>query len=146
MTNNRHVINHQSATLRYSLFKLVLLVLLVLVTGVNGVKAQQYVFLYKNGNDVQFLYGEPTTDWWGDINGYDVSATTVFDEGTCLFNGNTSNITTVTTFQYAANTSYYLRPRSGNYTYSINFTTSSNYRTWTNAGNGRVHYNNRYLL
>jgi len=41
---------------------------------------------------------------------------------------------------------FYLRPRSGNYTYSLNTNTSTNYAAWNGLSDGgQPYYNNRYL-
>ncbi|MBP5462422.1 MAG: bacterial Ig-like domain-containing protein, partial [Lachnospiraceae bacterium] len=42
------------------------------------------------------------------------------------------------------NGSYYLRPRTGNNTYSLNVNTSTNYNAWS-IGTNRLYYSSRYL-
>ena len=94
---------------------------------------QQYVFLYRNGTTVYFLQNNNGT----------VQAQSNFGNyaSTCIFTGNSSSITAVTTFQ---NGTYYLRGQRGQ-DYNLNLSTRTNNNTWTNNGYGKISRDNYYL-
>lgn len=107
--------------------------------------AQQYVFLYKDGNTIYFLRN----------NGGTIARESNFGtySSACIWTGNTSDITTVTTFK---NGDYYLCGQNSNstsspYGFVLNLSTSQTYYEWRNAGNGRIwryrgnDYTERYL-
>lgn len=103
----------------------VILAALLLCAALPG-RAQQYVFLYKNGNDVYFLYN----------NNRAVDRTTTFNASTCVFTGTGTSSSTF------YNGDRYLQRNTN--TLRFNATAS----TWVITTYGRVYYNantDRYI-
>lgn len=95
------------------------------------VTAQQYVFMYKDGNTCNFL----------SRNGSNIQNTTTFNASSCVWNK-------VSGKQQYTSGSYYLRPRTSNSTESLNLSTSSSYATWSAVSNGKLcdYYQTSYCL
>ena len=118
------------------LARLAFAVILLLATGLTA-EAQQYVFMYKNGDTYNFLSKNTS-------NANAIANTQTFNDATCVFTrGADGNYWTF------VNDGYYLRPRNTkDNDYTLNLSNSTNNtarRCWTNGSNGRIHYNNYYL-
>lgn len=83
------------------------------------VTAQQYVFMYKDGTTCNFL----------SRNGSNIQNTTTFNASSCVWNK-------VSGKQQYTGGGYYLRPRTGTSTRSLNLSTNSSYATWSAVSNG----------
>lgn len=83
------------------------------------VTAQQYVFMYKDGTTCNFL----------SRNESNIQNTTTFNASSCVWNK-------VSDYQQYTGGDYYLRPRTGTSTRSLNLSTNSSYATWSAVSNG----------
>ena len=96
--------------------------IIALMAASSVVTAQQYVFMYKDGTTCNFL----------SRNGSNIQNTTTFNASSCVWNK-------VSGYEHYTSGSYYLRPRTGTSTESLNLSTNSSYATWSAVSNGKLY-------
>ena len=112
------------------------LMILALLLGVAGTAGAQDLYIIHNGNN--YLSHDASS---GAVN---TTRVTAFNPTTCFWIISGNYLRPVNSSGEVLG-SLYLRPRSGNNTYSLNTSTSTNYRDWYGLSDGGQPYYSRYL-